>query len=78
MTRREFVAQRARLVERGIVAAADEAAVALEAGKLVGERGGKLGGQRRVGLAQRAAAACNLGRQCRDASRAVPPAPPPP
>ena len=47
-----FVAQRARLVERGVVARAHEAAVALEQRQLVAERRGKLARDRGVGLAQ--------------------------
>src|SRR5262249_59738743 len=48
-----FVAQAAHLVERGVVAGAHEAAVALDQGQLVGERARKLAGERRIGLAQR-------------------------
>ena len=48
-----FVAQRARLVERGFVAGADEAAVAAERRQFVGQRALQLGGERGVGLAQR-------------------------
>ncbi len=43
-----LVAQRARFVERGDVARAHEAAVALEVGKLLGERRIELGGERGI------------------------------
>ena len=52
-----FVAQRARLVERGVVACAHEAAVALEVRQLVGERGRQLGRDRGIGPPQRRVAA---------------------
>ncbi len=76
-----FVAQRARLVERGVVAGAHEAAVALEQRQFVGERRRQLGCDRGIGPAQRrrSAAAISAGsvasavervgeaRRCRDA-----------
>ncbi len=46
-----FVAQGAGLVERGVVAFAHEAAVALEGGQFYGERGGKFRRQHAVGRA---------------------------
>ncbi len=48
-----FVAQAPRLVERGLIACAHEAAVALERRKLLGKRARKLRGQRRIGRSQR-------------------------
>ena len=58
-----FVAQRARLVERGVVALAHEAAVALEAGQFGGKRGGKLGGQHAVRTLARAQRVGDLRRR---------------
>ena len=63
-----FVAQRTRLVERGVVARAHEAAVALEMRKLVGERRRELGGDRGVGPAQRPRRLRELGGEVRRSS----------
>ena len=57
-----FVAQRARLVERAVVAGAHEAAVALEQGQLVGERRRERIGDGRIRTAQRGGRVCQLGR----------------
>ena len=46
-----FIAQRARLIERWIVALAHEAAVALEGGQIGRECSGQFGGEHAVGLA---------------------------
>ena len=61
-----FVAQRARLVERAVVARAHEAAVALEVGKLVGKRGRELGRER---ADQAGATLCRLRQLLRHAGR---------
>ena len=48
-----FVAQRARFVERRLVAAADETAVAAERRQFVGQRARQFGGDGGIGAAQR-------------------------
>ena len=59
-----FVAQRARLVERGVVAFAHEAAVALEGGQFGGERRGQFGRQHAVGRAAGLHRVGDFRRQC--------------
>src|SRR5262249_17518719 len=60
-----FVAQRTHFVERGVVACAHEAAVALEVGKLLGQRRVELARERGVELAQRARRLRQLGGDVR-------------